>query len=145
MIIQKVEMPARQSLDLRQRVVHVLYIERAAAFIKGFLIAEVTGMRTAARDDDRVGNEVEMPLDEIAADTRKTSQSAGRGAIETIRTPGAKIGQKRRPDVLARTKKYRVSVSGGLLRQGGDVQSAKRDVDTPVAIVIGDLVGAPRR
>jgi hypothetical protein len=36
-------------------------------------------------------------------------------------------------------------VPGGLVRQRGDVQPAEADVRAPGAVVVGQLVGAPRR
>ena len=71
MIIKKVEMAARQPFDLGQGRVNGLRIEGFTPFKKGFLIAEVTDMGTAARDDNGVGDEVEVALDQIAADRRE--------------------------------------------------------------------------
>src|SRR5438552_437257 len=74
MVIEKVQVASRKTFDLGQRVLDRLYVVLLPALEKGHLIAEVADVRTAARDDDRVGNEVLMPLDQIAADWRHTEQ-----------------------------------------------------------------------
>ena len=50
MIVQKIEMAARQSLDFGQRVVNRLGIERFSPFEKCILVAKIAGMRTAPRN-----------------------------------------------------------------------------------------------
>ena len=55
MVVEEIEMTAWQPLDLGQRIVHALGVERTAAFEEGVLVAEVAVLRTPAGDDDRVG------------------------------------------------------------------------------------------
>src|SRR5207302_1558525 len=55
-IVEKVEMPSRQPVDLRQRVVDALGVERASMLEERVLVAEVAVLRTAACDDDRIRN-----------------------------------------------------------------------------------------
>src|SRR6185369_6028760 len=66
MIIQKVEMPPRQSVDLGQRLVDLLSVEAFASFEERDLVAEVASMRATARHDYRVWYQVQMTLDEVA-------------------------------------------------------------------------------
>jgi hypothetical protein len=70
MVVQKVQMPARQPLDLGQRGVDRLRVETLSAFEKRLLVAEVADVRTAARHDNRVRNQIERTLDQIASNRR---------------------------------------------------------------------------
>ena len=81
-IVEKIEMTARQPLDLGQRRIDGLRIKRAPAFEERLLVAEVAHVRASARDDDRVGDEVELPLDQIAPNRRNAGQRPQR-AIDT--------------------------------------------------------------
>ena len=67
-VVQKVEVAARQPIDLRERVVHALGIEGPAAAEERVLVAEVAVLRTPASHDDRVWNQVPAPLDQVAPD-----------------------------------------------------------------------------
>ena len=58
MVVEEVEMPARQPIDLGERVVDALGVERPAAFEERVLVAEVAVLRTPAGDDDRVRNQI---------------------------------------------------------------------------------------
>ena len=102
-------------------------------------------MRAAARDDDRVRHEIEMPLDQIAPDRRKAGQRPERRSIHALRAAAPEIGEELRPGVLAGAEEDRVGVRGRLVRQRRHVQSAKRDVRAPPPVVIGDAIGAVRR
>ena len=74
-------MPARQPLDLGERVVDALRVERSAALEERVLVAEVAVLRTAARDDDRVGHEVAAPR--IRSRRIGGSRSSVRPDVET--------------------------------------------------------------
>jgi hypothetical protein len=52
MVVEEIEMTARQPLDLGQRVVDALGVERTAPGEKGVLVAEVAVLRTPTSDDD---------------------------------------------------------------------------------------------
>ena len=75
-VVEEVQMAARQALDLRERGINRLRVEAPSAFEERFLVAEVADMRTAARDDDRVRHQVQVPLDQIAPDRRQARQRA---------------------------------------------------------------------
>ena len=75
-------MAAGQPLDLRERGIDRLRVEGLSAFEERFLVAEVADVRAAARDDDRVGHQVEAPLDQIAADRRQARQRPERRSID---------------------------------------------------------------
>ena len=78
-IVEEVQMPARQPIDLGERVVHALGVEGSAALEERVLVAEVAVLRAAARDDDRVRDEVRAAADQIAADRRHAlERAAGR-------------------------------------------------------------------
>ncbi len=128
MIVEEVQMTAGQAVDLGERVVDGLRVERLAALEERVLVAEVADVRAAARDDDRVGHEVEVALDQIAADGRHADQrarsptdSGGRGR------PARKSRRNRGPGVLAGSEEDRVGVRRGLVGQRRDVQTAERD------------------
>src|SRR5207249_12184465 len=55
MIVQEIEMSSGQARDFRKRIVHQLRVERASSREKTVLVAEGAMVRTASRDDNRVG------------------------------------------------------------------------------------------
>ena len=67
-------MAAGQALDFCERSVNRLRVERAPAFEERLLVAEVAVLRAAAGDDDRIGDEIEVVLDEVAADRRQAAE-----------------------------------------------------------------------
>ena len=69
-------MPAGQALDLLQSGIHRRGIERDAAGEERIFVAEVTCMGTAPRYDERIGHEIELPLDEVPAGSRHAVQCA---------------------------------------------------------------------
>ena len=135
-IVEEVQMTAGQALDLGERVVHGLRVEGSPAFEERFLVAEVAHVRTAARDDDGVGHEIEPPLDQIAPDRRKTVERSHLRSIHALGSAAPEIGEELRPRVLAGADEDRVGVASRLLRQRGDMQSAQRHVGTAAAVVI---------
>src|SRR5262249_38763886 len=70
MVIQEVQVPARQTLDLRNSRINGLRVERAATFKKRLLVAKIANIGASARNHYRVGNEIQVPLDEITPDGR---------------------------------------------------------------------------
>src|SRR2546421_6723658 len=74
MIVEKVEVPAGEPLDLGEGLVNSLRIEGSTALEKRILVTEVAMMRTSAGDDDGVGHEIAAPVDEVAADWRHAVQ-----------------------------------------------------------------------
>ena len=48
MVVEEIQVAARQSIDLREGAVHFHRVELLAALKEGDLVAEVTHMRTAS-------------------------------------------------------------------------------------------------
>jgi hypothetical protein len=69
-VVEEVEVPPGKPLDLGERRVHLLHVEGPTAGEEALLVAEGACVRAAPRDDDRVGHEVELAADEVAADGR---------------------------------------------------------------------------
>jgi hypothetical protein len=117
-IVQKVEVTSRQPIDLRERVIHALGVERATAFEERILVTEVAVLRTSTRDDDRIRDEVAAPLDQVAPDRRDSIQRAARGRdVPSRRGAPPEVLQKLRKCLLAGSKEDGVGVSGGLVGQ----------------------------
>ena len=76
MVVEKVQMTSRQARDLGERGIDGLGIERPAALEERLLVTEIAHMRTPARHDDGVRNEIERPLDEIPTDPRNADERA---------------------------------------------------------------------
>jgi hypothetical protein len=144
-IVEEVQMAARQSGNLRQRSVDTLRVKRAPAGEERVLVAEIAVHRASASDDDRVRNEIEAPLDQIAADGRNLIQrSAGGRLIHAARMTAAEVLEKLRERLLTRAEEDGVRVMGRLLREGSHVQSTERDESTPRAIRVGQPIRAIR-
>ena len=141
MVIEKVEMPAWQPADLRQRVVHALRVEAAPASEECILVAEGTVVRTPTRDHDRVGHEVSTALDQIAADRRDALERPNRRFVARRRPPGGEIVKKPRKRVFTRAEHDRVRIRDSFVRQRGDVQPPKHDVRSARPVVVRDAIG----
>ena len=76
MVIEKVEMASRQAVDFGESFVDTLRVETSAALKERVLVAEVAVLRTAARDDDGIGNEIRGATDEVAANRRNAFERA---------------------------------------------------------------------
>jgi hypothetical protein len=75
-IIEEVQVAAGQPVDFRERVINELRVELFPALEEGDLVAEVADVRAAARYHDRVRDQVQVPLDQVAADWRQPGQRA---------------------------------------------------------------------
>src|SRR5688572_11568987 len=106
-----------QTFDFPKRVIHSLRVERSAALEKRLLVTEIAGVRTSARDNDRIRHEVKMALDQIAANLRQAVERADRRTIELAGPPRAKVLKESRPCVFARTQEDGVGMPGGLFGQ----------------------------
>ena len=84
-VIEKIQMTAGQTIDFGQGGIDALRIKGSPAFEERLLVAEVADVRASARDDNRVRNEVQPPLDQIAANRRQPGQRAQRGLIHALR------------------------------------------------------------
>src|ERR1035438_4905987 len=129
MIFKEVEVPARETVDFRQCVVHRLGVEPAATGKEGLLITEIADVRTTSRDHDGVWHQIEMALDQIAADRRQTDQSADSGIVAPRGRAGAVVTEESRPCVLSRTSEDRVCMVGGFFGERGDMEPAHNDED----------------
>ncbi len=136
-VVEEIEMSSGQPVDLSQRVVHPLRVERPAALEERVLVAEVAVLRTAARDDDRVGDEVVAPPDQVAADGRHAIERAARRRDVAARgTARAKVREETRKRLFTRAEEDRVGVRGGFLRQRRDVQAAEDDERSASPVVV---------
>jgi hypothetical protein len=125
MVVEEVEVAAGKAVDLRQCRVHGLRVELLAALEEGDLVAEVADVRTAAADDDRVGYQVAVAVDQVAPDRRHAEQGALAGDVARRRAAGAQVRQEAGPRVLAWPEEDRVGVERGLVWQRGDVEAAQ--------------------
>src|SRR5438067_328804 len=117
MIVEKIQMPSRQPRNFCQRVIDKLGIKSASALEERVFVTEGAVVRAAARNDDRVRNQVGMSLNQIAANRRDSFQSSHRGFVTSTRRSRCKVTQKLRKRVFARTEKNGVSVRRGFIRQ----------------------------
>ena len=144
MVVEKVEVASGESVDFGESVVHGLRVEAATTLEEGFLVAEVADVRTAARDDDGIWDEVEAASDQIAAHGREPFEGAHGGIVARRGHAGGVVGEEAGPGVLAGAGEDGIGMRGGLVREGGDVQTAEADENAAGAIRVGDRVGAAR-
>ena len=144
-VVEEVEVTAGEAVDLGERVVDRLHVERPAAAEERLLVAEVADVRAAAAHDQRVRHQVPLALDEVAAGRRQAGQRPLGRAVQRLGAAGAEVREERRPGVLARPAEHAVGVPGRLLRQARRVQAAEADVGALGAVVVGVAVGATGR
>jgi hypothetical protein len=102
MIVEEVEVTARQALDLGERVVYPLGVEATTALEEGVLVTEIAVLRTSSCDDDGVWHKIVAATDEIATNWRYSLEGATtRGGVHGSWIPGAEIGQEARKGLLA--------------------------------------------
>src|SRR6185503_4150967 len=97
-----------QTVDLGEGRIDRLGVERTAPFEERLLVTEVTDVRAAPRHDDRVGNEVQPPLDQIAPDRRDSRKRAHARSVEAFGLAAAQISEELRPRILPGAQKDRV-------------------------------------
>ena len=144
-VVEEVEVAARQPVDLGQRPVDGLHVELLAALEEGDLVAEVAHVRASPGDDDRVGHQVQAALDQVSTDRRYGDQRPLLRDVPGPRPAAAEVVEEPWPGVLSRPEKDAVRVLRRLLGKRGHVQPAERDVAAPGAVEVGDLVGPPSR
>ncbi len=144
-VVEEVQVPPGQPVDLGERGVHRLRVEGLPALEERVLIAEVAVVRAAARDHDRVRYQVPVPLDQVPPDRREADQRAVARDVARACLTAPEIIEEHRPGVLAWPEEDRVGVRGGLVRQRGDVQPAEGDEDAAGPVRVGQLVGAAGR
>ncbi len=137
-------MAPRQAVDLGQRLIHRLCVEGLPAAEELRVAAEITAVWAAPRHDEGIRGEVEVSLDQVAAERWLAGQGADRRPVDPPWAALPEVLQELRPGVLARAEEDRVGVPDGLGRERGHVQPAQGDVRAFPPIVIGDLVGAAR-
>src|SRR5262249_3328745 len=114
------------------------------AFEERLLVTEVAHVRTAARNDDRIRDEIEVTLDELAPDRRDACERSNLRSIDATRAAAPEIGGELRPRNLAGAQKDRVGVRRGLFRERRDMQSAERYVSAALPVVICKTIRAVR-
>jgi len=73
-IVEKVEVTARQAADFGERVVDSLSVEPFSALEESVFVAEVAVLRASTRYDDGVGNEIKRAADQVTANGRDALQ-----------------------------------------------------------------------
>src|SRR5690242_18221888 len=121
MIVEEIKMPARQSFDFGEGLIYLLGIKTASALEKRDLVTEIAGVRAASGNDDRVWNEVEVTLYEVASNRRNTDQRSYRRAIYLLRFSSCIVLEKRRPGIFAGSQKDCVGVHLRFLGKGSHV------------------------
>ena len=144
-VVEEVQVPSGQPVDLRQRGVDRLRVERLPAVEERVLVAEVAVVRAAAGHHDRVRYQVPVPLDQVPPDRRQPVERPLPRLIPPPRFTAAEVVEEHRPGVLTRPEKHRVGVRGGLVGQRGHVQPAERDEHAAGTVRVGQLVRAAGR
>src|SRR5882757_3322346 len=101
MIVEKIQVAARKTVDLQQSSIHFLCVKAASSFEKGIFITEIAVMRAAARDDDGVWNEITAPIDQVSPDRRNAFNSTLAVAIDLLGTFITKIFQESRKNIFS--------------------------------------------
>lgn len=143
-VVQEVQMAARQPVDLGERRVHRLGVERLPALEERLLVTKVAHVRAAARDHDRVRHEIAPAVDQVAPDRGQPRERPLGRLVPGGRAPGAQVRQEARPDVLPGPAEDRVRVPGGLVRQRRHMQAAQAHVRPLGAVMVGQFVRPPR-
>src|SRR5215475_757947 len=76
MIIEKVQVPPRQALDLGKCGVHCLCIKRSPTREKRLLVTKIADIGASPRNDDRIWDQIKMPLNQITSYRRRVQQRA---------------------------------------------------------------------
>src|SRR3954470_23944660 len=137
-------MPAGQTRNLRERLVHALRVEGAASFEETILVAEGAMVRTAARDHNRIGYQIPVPLDQIPPYRRHAFQRAQRRLVAGLRGAGGKIAQKLRKGVLSGPEKNRVCVRSRFNSERWGEKDTKSDESSTGPTPIRDGIRAIR-
>ncbi len=121
MIIEEVEVSPGEAVNLGERSVHLLEVERPAPFEEGILVAEVAVVGTAAGHGDGVGDQVQLSPDQIAANLGETLQSPRPGDVDGLGSAAPQVLEESREGVFGGTQEDRVGVPSGLLGLARDV------------------------
>src|SRR5439155_24910003 len=103
-IIEKVQMPAGQSADLRQRGLDRLHIEFLPAFEEGDLVTEVADVGAAAGNDDGIRHQVLVAPDEVTPDRRHAQQRPMLCGVAAAWMTSLEVLEESRPGILARAQ-----------------------------------------
>src|ERR1700681_2353711 len=95
MIVEEIEMPSSQALDLSQRIIHALSVEPSATVKECILVAEVTMLRAPTRHDYGIRHQIIVTPDEIAAQCGNAFKCAAcGGGVNALRFARAKVFQE---------------------------------------------------
>ncbi len=144
-VVEEVEVPSPQGIDLSQRAVDGHRVEGLPADVEGVLVAEVAGVRATAGDHEGVRHEVARGVDQVATGHGRAVQRPGERPVAGGRPAGAEVGEEGRPRSFAGAEHDRVGVQRRLLGQGGRVKPAEYDVGAARAVEGRELVGAMGR
>jgi len=140
-VVEKIEVPSRQQGDLRERPVDRPGIEGRPASEEGGLVAEPAPVRAAARDHDRVGNQVEGAPDEVAPRHRRFLEGSPAGTIDAAGDARPEVPEELRPSVLPGAQEEGVGVRRSLAGERGDMQPPETDMHPAGAVMVRDPVG----
>src|SRR6188474_1747401 len=110
MVVKEVEMSAGKACDFGERVIHDLRVERATSREESILVTESTMMRAAARDDNRIRNQIPLPLNKIAPYGWQAFQSSNARLVAAPWCSCPQVLQELRKRVLSGADKDRVCV-----------------------------------
>ena len=99
-------------------------------------------MRTSARHHERIGHEVFLPFDEVAAHRWHVLYGAPSGHIALLRMTFAEVVDKPRECLFARSQQDGVGMLRRLVGQRRDMKSAHGHIGALPTVVVGYLVGA---
>src|ERR1700752_4181838 len=106
MVIEKVEMAPGESIDFGECLVDALRVKSATALEECVLVAEVAVLRTAAGDDDGIGDEIRSAANEIATDGRDALKRAPRSrGVDGLCCSGAEVLKELRKGLISRAEK----------------------------------------
>ena len=146
MVVEEVQVPAGEAVDLRESPVDRLRVERAAALVEGILVAEVAVVRAAARHDDRIGAQVASTFDQVAAhgwDPCKPPHARG-GLVPRLGPPSAEVSQELLPCALTGTDEDRIGMQRCLVGERRGMQPTDTNICPACAVRVRDLPGASR-
>jgi len=101
-------------------------------------------VRAAARDDDGVGDEVQLAADEIAPNRWEAGERA-RVRARVVAGAGravAKVAKKLGECGFARAEEHSIGVRGGLVWQAGDVKTPEHDEAAAAPECICEVIAA---
>ena len=135
-------------VDVAQLTFHVGH--RARLVIRrppeAALVTEIARMRTAARRDHRVSNEIGPRIHQVAAGNRHQSGRAfAAPSIELLQPPVLEVVENLAPNRLGRANAHGIGVFGGLIGQARRMQSAEHNLGAAPLPALGQFIGPAGR